>query len=76
MQTADIPHRPQDTLKLTDQYIALLILVFTNAGLLDVSVIIRFQVAIIDSARTGLDVDVRGVERWLCFVPKSYIAHG
>ncbi|KAI0775530.1 Rapamycin-insensitive companion of mTOR, N-term-domain-containing protein [Trametes elegans] len=31
----EIPHRPQDTLKLTDQYIALLILVFSKAGLLD-----------------------------------------
>ena len=30
------PARPPETLKLTDQYIALLILVFTNAGLLDV----------------------------------------
>ncbi|KAI8986238.1 Rapamycin-insensitive companion of mTOR, N-term-domain-containing protein [Trametes punicea] len=30
-----IPHRSQDTLKLTDQYIALLILVFAKAGLLD-----------------------------------------
>ncbi|KAN0087521.1 Rapamycin-insensitive companion of mTOR, N-term domain containing protein [Tylopilus felleus] len=29
------PERPPETLKLTDQYIALLILVFTNAGLLD-----------------------------------------
>lgn len=37
LQPADIPQRPQeDTLKLTDQYIALLILVFTKAGLLDV----------------------------------------
>ncbi|RPD54648.1 hypothetical protein L226DRAFT_535797 [Lentinus tigrinus ALCF2SS1-7] len=35
LQPADIPQRPQDTLKLTDQYIALLILVFTKAGLLD-----------------------------------------
>ncbi|KAI0643109.1 Rapamycin-insensitive companion of mTOR, N-term-domain-containing protein [Trametes meyenii] len=32
---ASIPHRLQDTLKLTDQYIALLILVFSKAGLLD-----------------------------------------
>ncbi|KAI0632054.1 hypothetical protein C8Q77DRAFT_1158732 [Trametes polyzona] len=31
----EIPHKPQDTLKLTDQYIALLILVFSKAGLLD-----------------------------------------
>ncbi|KAI0822217.1 Rapamycin-insensitive companion of mTOR, N-term-domain-containing protein [Trametes gibbosa] len=31
----EIPHKPQDTLKLTDQYIALLILVFSRAGLLD-----------------------------------------
>ncbi|KAH7885334.1 Rapamycin-insensitive companion of mTOR, N-term-domain-containing protein [Phlebopus sp. FC_14] len=29
------PGRPPETLKLTDQYIALLILVFTNAGLMD-----------------------------------------
>ncbi|KIJ64502.1 hypothetical protein HYDPIDRAFT_175469 [Hydnomerulius pinastri MD-312] len=29
------PARPPETLKLTDQYIALLVLVFTNAGLLD-----------------------------------------
>jgi rapamycin-insensitive companion of mTOR len=29
------PARPPETLKLTDQYIALLLLVFTNAGLLD-----------------------------------------
>ncbi|KAG9315833.1 Rapamycin-insensitive companion of mTOR, N-term-domain-containing protein [Chiua virens] len=29
------PERPPETLKLTDQYIALLLLVFTNAGLLD-----------------------------------------
>ncbi|TFK88497.1 hypothetical protein K466DRAFT_488810 [Polyporus arcularius HHB13444] len=35
LQPSDIPQRPQDTLKLTDQYIALLILVFTKAGLLD-----------------------------------------
>ncbi|KAI0366921.1 hypothetical protein BV20DRAFT_1001539 [Pilatotrama ljubarskyi] len=34
-QPAQIPHRSQDTLKLTDQYIALLILVFSKAGLLD-----------------------------------------
>ncbi|KAI0755187.1 Rapamycin-insensitive companion of mTOR, N-term-domain-containing protein [Daedaleopsis nitida] len=33
--SAEIPQRPQDTLKVTDQYIALLILVFTKAGLLD-----------------------------------------
>ncbi|KAI9064633.1 hypothetical protein FKP32DRAFT_1648919 [Trametes sanguinea] len=31
----EIPHRQQDTLKLTDQYIALLILVFSKAGILD-----------------------------------------
>ncbi|EJF61068.1 hypothetical protein DICSQDRAFT_147513 [Dichomitus squalens LYAD-421 SS1] len=31
----EIPSRPQDTLKLTDQYIALLILIFTKAGLID-----------------------------------------
>lgn len=30
------PERPPEALKLTDQYIALLVLVFTNAGLLDV----------------------------------------
>ena len=30
------PPRPQDSLKLTDQYIALLIVVFTSAGLIDV----------------------------------------
>jgi hypothetical protein len=29
--------RPRETLKLTDQYLALLILVLTNAGLLDAS---------------------------------------
>ncbi|KAH9889877.1 Rapamycin-insensitive companion of mTOR, N-term-domain-containing protein [Cubamyces lactineus] len=34
-QREQIPHKPQDTLKLTDQYIALLILVFSKAGLLD-----------------------------------------
>jgi rapamycin-insensitive companion of mTOR len=32
--------RPHETLKLTDQYIALLVLVFTNVGLLDVSTFI------------------------------------
>jgi hypothetical protein len=31
------PERTQETLKLTDQYLALLILVFEHAGLLDVS---------------------------------------
>ncbi|KAH9912683.1 Rapamycin-insensitive companion of mTOR, middle domain-containing protein [Epithele typhae] len=35
IQRAEIPHRPPHTLKLTDQYIALLILIFTKAGLLD-----------------------------------------
>lgn len=39
IKASDIPQRPQDTLKLTDQYIALLILIFTKAGLLDVSVV-------------------------------------
>jgi rapamycin-insensitive companion of mTOR len=33
---AHASERPHETLKLTDQYIALLVLVFTNAGLLDV----------------------------------------
>lgn len=33
---ADIPHKQQDALKLTDQYIGLLILVFNSAGLMDV----------------------------------------
>lgn len=31
-----LPRRQEDTLKLTDQYIGLLILVFTSAGLIDV----------------------------------------
>ncbi|PIL22333.1 hypothetical protein GSI_15021 [Ganoderma sinense ZZ0214-1] len=31
----EIPSRPQDTLKLTDQYFALLILIFAKAGLID-----------------------------------------
>ena len=76
MHTADIPYRPQDTLKLTDQYIALLILVFTNAGLLDVSAITQFSRAPIDSTGAGIDVNVRRVERWLCIVSKGYTAYG
>lgn len=32
------PEKAPGTLKLTDQYIALLVLVFTDAGLLDVSI--------------------------------------
>jgi rapamycin-insensitive companion of mTOR len=35
-EVAQAAERPYETLKLTDQYIALLILVFSNAGLLDV----------------------------------------
>jgi len=33
----ETPERAPETLKLIDQYIALLVLLFTNAGLLDVS---------------------------------------
>lgn len=33
----EISHKQQDGLKLTEQYIGLLILVFNNAGLVDVS---------------------------------------
>lgn len=33
----EAPERVHQTLKLTDQYLALLVLVFTHAGLLDVS---------------------------------------
>jgi len=32
------PEKAPGTLKLTDQYIALLVLIFTDAGLLDVSI--------------------------------------
>jgi rapamycin-insensitive companion of mTOR len=38
----EAPERAPETLKLTDQYIALLVLLFTNAGLLDVSANIFF----------------------------------
>lgn len=37
LKPPESPPRPQENLKLTDQYIALLILVFSSAGLLDVS---------------------------------------
>lgn len=39
-QLADqkLPEKAPETLKLTDQYIALLVLVFTDAGLIDVSI--------------------------------------
>lgn len=33
---SDGPHKQQDALKLTEQYIGLLILVFNSAGLMDV----------------------------------------
>jgi rapamycin-insensitive companion of mTOR len=36
-ETQEPTEKPQETLKLTDQYIALLVLVFTNAGLIDVN---------------------------------------
>jgi rapamycin-insensitive companion of mTOR len=32
----EVSHKQQDTLKLTDQYIGLLILIFNSAGLMDV----------------------------------------
>lgn len=41
--------RPQETLKLTDQYIALLMLVFTSAGLMDVSLDRRYALLVVIS---------------------------
>ena len=80
LQPADIPQRPQeDTLKLTDQYIALLILVFTKAGLLDVCYRVPVCVSVISDGRMllpGLDVHVRGVQRWICAIAESDAAYG
>lgn len=39
----DQGERSNQTLKLTDQYLALLVLVFTNAGLCDVELILSYH---------------------------------
>lgn len=41
-QELDQSERSSQTLKLTDQYLALLVLVFTNAGLCDVRLILFY----------------------------------
>lgn len=56
---AEPSERVQQTLKLTDQYIALLVLVFTNAGLLDVSLyILRDVLSLTTDLEKGSDLHV------------------
>lgn len=50
--STEIPSRPQDTLKLTDQYFALLILICTKAGLIDVSDLPTIHINHLSSAET------------------------
>lgn len=57
------PERPPETLKLTDQYIALLVLVFTNVGLLDVSVTKLWWHKLMPLS--GADFDARRTDNWL-----------
>ena len=57
--------RPREAFKLTDQYLALLVLVLTDAGLLDVSLTSH------DDENFGLDTtpgaycNARGIGEWL-----------
>ena len=78
MQVDDPPHRQQETLKLTDQYIALLILIFTDAGLLDVRTMgfYRLNLTRFNRLPPGTNSHVRRIKHWLCADTKSHTADG
>ena len=72
----------QSTLKVTDQYIALLIRVFVAAGLLDVSACVPC-IRVPRNPRTsnlkmliGALINVRGEHYWHKPVPEGHVAHG
>jgi rapamycin-insensitive companion of mTOR len=68
--------RPYETLKLTDQYIALLVLVFTNAGLLDVSIFCVLHGVPQLMILSGAHCHARGRNDWLELVPQGHLANG
>jgi hypothetical protein len=73
------PHeRPHETPKLTDQYIALLLLLLTNAGLMDVGEIFSQAGTVVDLSpfSQGLDRNAGRIHIWLQPLPKGDVADG
>jgi hypothetical protein len=67
--------RPRETLKLTDQYLALLVLVLTDAGLLDVSpFVICYSCK--SNMTSGADRNAARINKGVQFVSQGYLAHG
>lgn len=71
-----VPERPHAALKLTDQYIALMVLVFTNTGLLDVCTLLYTYVSLGSSFAPGANSYARRGHDWLQPGAQGYSADG
>lgn len=74
----DVPlERATQTLKLTDHYIALLVLIFTKAGLLDVcSSLHLLDILILILLSVGPHLHAGGINNGLQSFPQSHLADG
>lgn len=68
--------RPHETLKLTDQYIALLLLVLIKAGLLNVSINAYYCRSDLDGSIKGTNGHAGRSSHGFQSFPKSDLAHG
>lgn len=76
VEKAPETERPREAFKLTDQYLALLLLVLTDAGLLDVSHVAHDEENLDLDTTLGAYRNARRIDERVYLISESHSTHG